>query len=817
MNAGAQEFVPSNGGGSGSNSSSSGGGGSGSGQGSLSGSGAGSRKVNPPSPSPQPSFSRNNNTSGRVAGLGNGGRRQSQRERKAAMNRGGRPDVDDDFDEMDLLAQQELLIGGGRSTPNKRGQINVNHLVNFNFPPRQRQQVSSAPVRRRGNYQPFNKERFINANYRFLVKSTGDYTPHLFDPDLPVDWKDIVQILIPTSKEVTCPVCLSPPVAAKITRCGHFVYGKDVKSAVMMKVDGLNGAGGDLIEMRLMKRGVHSCVALPRESHNTWTRNNSPVNGTTTTSTSTRTLPPITTDPSANRFAKLLIAPATYIRTQILEREKKELGIALNEAQHEEALVKAMGGAKVASSLSSQVAMMVAGVSERPFVEMALKEVKSEIEGLSALEKLEAVAGVAGVVAEGSGKGRNVPGASTEKMQVWDLGGKSGRGKLNIDTETIVDGFGFEKSGKTSPVDVVVFTPEGEVLTRPGSSTGTSTAVEKGKGKKGSGSGQQQSKNDGHYYFYQAGDGQHVYLHPLDVKILKHEFEDYDKFPDELRVRTISVQESTMDEDLRKKCRYLSHLPLSCDVNFCEVDLTDIVSKETLDTFKKEINDRKARQEAKHRREEEERQRSQVKLALSSSPDGLSWGVTTSTYRPSSSEYDNQRREVTSSWEDPALFDTMFPAANTNAASSSSGNIAQAGLSGSEDDVAPSGSGRYVKETNGAGFSFAKVAANSAGKPVPVQIRRTVARHNGGGSREFYDSDDEGGFGGVDGWALDLEEAMLAELDGDGFAVGGGPNGGGGGGGGGSPAGGGKNGKKAGKGGKKVLLVTNGGKRGGRY
>src|SRR5690606_4515121 len=58
-------------------------------------------------------------------------------------------------------------VAGGSSHQgsSKRGQVSLNHLLNFTFPPRQRP-TSSMPIRRHGkgaNYQPFNKERYMNA------------------------------------------------------------------------------------------------------------------------------------------------------------------------------------------------------------------------------------------------------------------------------------------------------------------------------------------------------------------------------------------------------------------------------------------------------------------------------------------------------------------------------------------------------------------------------------------------------------------------------------------------------------------------------
>ena len=53
---------------------------------------------------------------------------------------------------------------------------------------------------------------------------------------------------------------------------------------------------------------------------------------------------------------------------------------------------------------------------------------------------------------------------------------------------------------------------------------------------------------DGMYYFYQGADGQHLYLHPLDIKVLKYEYGEYDNFPDRITATAIRVQESTVNE-----------------------------------------------------------------------------------------------------------------------------------------------------------------------------------------------------------------------------------------------------------------------------
>ncbi len=87
----------------------------------------------------------------------------------------------------------------------RRGGQSMNHLLSFTLPPRSRPPLS-VPARRsrRGaNYTPFNKERYVNAQYRFLVKPTGDYTAYFADPDISLNWADILQVVIPTSSALT--------------------------------------------------------------------------------------------------------------------------------------------------------------------------------------------------------------------------------------------------------------------------------------------------------------------------------------------------------------------------------------------------------------------------------------------------------------------------------------------------------------------------------------------------------------------------------------------------------------------------------------
>lgn len=112
------------------------------------------------------------------------------------------------------------------------------------------------------------------------------------------------------------------------------------------------------------------------------------------------------------------------------------------------------------------------------------------------------------------------------------------------------------------------------------------------------------------FYFYQALP--HFYLSSLDIRILKTAFGDYSQFPTTIlpRIEHISTGH-VVDEDLRKRTKYLGHLPFGCEVNFLECDWTDLVSQQVLDQFNHEINRRRKRNYEKATREEKDRIRAE--------------------------------------------------------------------------------------------------------------------------------------------------------------------------------------------------------------
>jgi hypothetical protein len=108
------------------------------------------------------------------------------------------------------------------------------------------------------------------------------------------------------------------------------------------------------------------------------------------------------------------------------------------------------------------------------------------------------------------------------------------------------------------------------------------------------------------YFFYQAL--LHYYLSPLDIRILREAFGTFSSFPATIlpRVERVSTGH-IVDDELRKRTKYLSHLPYGCEVNFLECDWTDTVAPEILEKFQPEIERRRKRNEDKEAMEEKAR------------------------------------------------------------------------------------------------------------------------------------------------------------------------------------------------------------------
>ncbi|KAI8147314.1 hypothetical protein BJV82DRAFT_664560 [Fennellomyces sp. T-0311] len=473
-----------------------------------------------------------------------------------------------------LQQQQEAV--------DKKGRVSLNHLLNFSFPERR-----SAPAYqpRRSNHKastPYNKERFVNANFRFLVNATGDYTIPLADPDTHFDWTSIEQVLISAEEEPSCPICLSPPTAARVTKCGHTyclpcilhylelrdpkkqwrkcpicwdpVYERDFKPVQILHTSAVSHAKsstrigeGDKVDLSLIMRPNGSTLALPISASwpvpdkliDAYLKPEAPVM-------------PWHFTPDAMQFARFMLAGPTYLAGEY-ERDQIGLMEALKEAREWNL------------------------VEEIPFIERAMEQVNAKI-------------------------------AQLKRQNTKHVELTMRTAELLFDTAT------SQSKPVTRPIheDPVLPVQEEEVpmsyqqyhMHRAGEDTETEPTKHTDQPTQEPSKVKTKSLD---YYFYQAADGQHVYLHPLDVRILKHEYGTFERFPPRLQITVEGVEETTMTEEVRKRFKYLSHLPLACDVTFLEVDLKKLVSTETAKAFNNELKLRAKKRQDRVRREEKGR------------------------------------------------------------------------------------------------------------------------------------------------------------------------------------------------------------------
>lgn len=114
--------------------------------------------------------------------------------------------------------------------------------------------------------------------------------------------------------------------------------------------------------------------------------------------------------------------------------------------------------------------------------------------------------------------------------------------------------------------------------------------------------------NDDCFYFYQASDGQHLYLHSINIRMLQTMYGALERAPKTITGRILQKESCSMTGELRKRLKYLQHLPVTCQFDVVEIELKspDMIADEVMAKFKDEL---KQRQKNRQRRAREERLR----------------------------------------------------------------------------------------------------------------------------------------------------------------------------------------------------------------
>ena len=111
------------------------------------------------------------------------------------------------------------------------------------------------------------------------------------------------------------------------------------------------------------------------------------------------------------------------------------------------------------------------------------------------------------------------------------------------------------------------------------------------------------------YFFYQSSLGANVFLHPLDIRILLAHYKSYSLFPTTLTLHSAGFDPGTINDELRKRCKYLSHLPAGTEVVFVEAELEELVGKESVMAFEQPLKARREKRRARVKREDRAKSR----------------------------------------------------------------------------------------------------------------------------------------------------------------------------------------------------------------
>ncbi|XP_050408467.2 RING finger protein 10 [Patella vulgata] len=501
--------------------------------------------------------------------------------------------------------QREEVAGYGDDSGNYRSKKgNLNHLLNFSFAPREVDTFSGGSVRKTktGNRVRFDKKRFLQANCQFIVQDTGDYTVHSADPDILVDWDLIELVRLYTFEKPLCPICLDSPVAAKVTRCGHIycwscilhllsledgtwaecpicyspVVDKDLRSAEPIIVKPYKV--GDKITMKLMKREAGSTYSLPVDS---WLNRHGKPHS-------------INDDESITRYMKILTASPSDILSRVICREKTSLETQLLVTEVSEICFIETAQAQLKERESI---LQVKADVEKNFNKVYSKNSEGNANISTSFISDDNISSRTKTVSIGSTtslQSDEYPVISAGRFKTFSESSLSDTDHLTTDINH--DSSDCDPSTMPKSQSVPLAMAEGvcslvlpeESVTEPEMSTDESKKMfQKPKNK------QVYSSKNG-YFCFQAKDGQQIYIHNINSRCLTHEYGSLELSPKEITGNIIDIRSLSMTEELRARTKYLNHLPLASEFLLVELALRPpILSRQTLDLFQGEIDQKR--------------------------------------------------------------------------------------------------------------------------------------------------------------------------------------------------------------------------------
>ena len=476
-----------------------------------------------------------------------------------------------------------------KSINSRKGQTSITHLMNFSLPPRPQFQPNHHASNHRhqrynrtwglgSGYHAVDKARYVHANYRFIVRPDREYHAQAVDADVYVGWDAVLQVLASAeTQSASCPICLSTPVAPRMAKCGHifclpclirYMHSTDESSPAPEKrarwkkcpicEDSIY-----ISETRPVRWFVGQEASMLREGGDVLLKLVMREPGTTLA------LPRDAGDSYGDRddipwyniaeimdYARFMKGGEDYMISQYNE----EIAELEKQSQEDEL----MFGDDTTWSRKAVTAITTA---------------KDTVRGLG-----------------------NPPDTQNEKKT-----SQRDPIKFNED-EAVPEMYKHYHATISVPSISQTHTPDESAINDITGETNRISIVEQPKALPSTAAASRPQMQP--YYFYHALPN--FYLSALDIRILRATYNAFSSFPSTVLPRITHISTGhIVDDDLRKRAKYIAHLPYGCEVSFLECDWSGIVPPHILSQFVADLTRRNKKNHEKEAREERERLRAE--------------------------------------------------------------------------------------------------------------------------------------------------------------------------------------------------------------
>ncbi|XP_023939632.2 RING finger protein 10 [Bicyclus anynana] len=461
---------------------------------------------------------------------------------------------------------------------------NLNHLLNFMYPSRGGPDWRGPVPRRQGQQRVSYRHEhdlYLRAYCQFVVKEDGEYKVNLMDPDLPLKWEQIEEIVVRSTGRSECPICLGAPVAGRVGVCGHVycwacilhytaahekqpppcpvcatsLHVADMKPTRMVQWE----SPPDEVTMRLVRRLRGSTIVEV-----------APPRGQLTDTEQSHILP--LDHLQGAPFAKLFSATKQQVM-DILERDRKQI--------------------------ETQILAEI-DTTELVYLEQALEMLKVKENNMN-IQNEEPTNMNTDIVDEAPTVFEKQNVTSDVKLDWFDVTEEGATCLEVADKMTTLEiqshlnpnaqEFEYDINDNLNRPEEFPLEDDDEIAEE-----AVYADIDK----------QNQAK---YFYFYQAEDGQQVFLNSLNVRVLNASWGALASAPEVIRGRVLHRETFSLTEQTRKHMPFTAHLPLHCSFDIVELDLkTPFVTDAALGNFAAEL-ERRARMRAKQERDERRRER----------------------------------------------------------------------------------------------------------------------------------------------------------------------------------------------------------------